>query len=101
MTEKTGMIAEIIVFAVLEDEYPIGLEHIAAHYKAWNLGEPFQSIWRVGKDNIVRGGASLNEFKSIVANYAPSTLAKRCYNLLQMRKMLLVHLYRCYGAASA
>ena len=78
VAQEAGVLLEIIVLAVLKDEYAAFLEHIAAHYELGNFGQSLERVWRVGENEVVTLGASAYEAECVVAYDAPSLVLERC-----------------------
>lgn len=52
MFQKSWMLGEIIVFAMLKDEDASFVEIVAIQNEVWNLRQLLQSVWRIGKDKV-------------------------------------------------
>ena len=50
--EEVGMLGEIVVLAVFEDEEPVGLEQTALDDEVGQCGEFLEGVGRVGKDEV-------------------------------------------------
>ena len=52
MLNETGMSGEVILLSMLENEDSSLLKQVFGKHKVGNLGQTFQRVWRVGKDNV-------------------------------------------------
>ncbi len=68
MLHKVGVAGEVVVFAMFEDEDTLGLEQAFLEDETRNLGQLFQGIGRIGKDEVELLFARLDEAKGIAAN---------------------------------
>ena len=93
VTYRAGVLFEIVVLAVLKDEYASFFQYIAFHYKLGDVGKPFECIRWVGKDKVIALGAALYEAERVVANYAPGVVVQGCTSLFEMCEVQRVNLY--------
>ena len=68
MLHKVGVAGEVVVFAMFEDEDTLGLEQAFLEDETWNLGQLFQGIGRIGKDEIELLFARLDEAEDIASD---------------------------------
>ena len=99
------MLGEIIVLAMLEDEYATLLEQtflcILAQYEVWNLRKVRQCVRRVGKDKVILALATLQESEHITTNERAVFIAELLQALPNERGMVAIHLHTCHVSASA
>ena len=105
MLYKAWMLGEIIVLAMLEDEYATLLEQtflcILAQYEVWNLRKVRQCVRRVGKDKVILALATLQESEHITTNERAVFIAELLQALPNERGMVAIHLHTCHVSASA
>lgn len=105
MLYKAWMLGEIIVLAMLEDEYATLLEQtflrIAAQHEVRNLRKVRQSIRRIGKDDVVLALAALQESEHITTDERAVILAELLQALPYEGRMVAVQLHTCHVSASA
>ena len=65
MLHKVGVAGEVVVFAMFEDEDTLGLEQAFLEDETWNLGQFFQGIGRIGKDEVELQFARLDEAEHV------------------------------------
>ena len=59
---------EIVVFAMLQDEQPVGFEQLVLKNQIGQSRQAFQCVWRVGKDKVELQMASIDILKYITPN---------------------------------
>ena len=52
MLDETGMSGEVILLSMLENEDSSLLKQVFGKHEVGNLGQTFQRVWRIGKDNV-------------------------------------------------
>ena len=65
MLHKMGVAGEVVVFAMFEDEDTLGLEQAFLEDEIRNLGQLFQGIGRIGKDEVELLFARLDEAEHV------------------------------------
>ena len=70
MLHEMGIVGEVVVLAMLKHKDAIGLQQSLLEDEIRNLGQLFQGIRRIGKDEVELLFARLDEAKGI----APDTL---------------------------
>ena len=101
MLYKVRIAGEVIVLAMFENEYAIGLQEILLEYKGGNLGQLFQSVRRIGKDEVKLLLARLDETEGVATKWD----AHLCIQFLQTvgykTVVVAVHLYANHVGATA
>ena len=62
------MVGEVVVLAMFEDKDAAFVEQVAVEYELWNLGQLFECIGWVGKDEVELLMAALHESEYIATN---------------------------------
>ena len=65
MLHEVGMLREVVVLAVLEDEDAVLLQESLFENKVGNGGQFLQGVWRVGKDEVELQFAGFEEAEDI------------------------------------
>ena len=65
MLDEAGMLREVMVLAVFEDQDAVGLQQLTFKDEVGNLGKLLQRIRRVGKDEVILLAAGLDEAEDI------------------------------------
>lgn len=77
VSDETGMVAEIVILAVLDDKETFRGKHLSCQYHVWQLGDFLQDVWGVGKDYVKPVPASADVFEYVSPDYC-------CIGLLQL-----------------
>lgn len=101
MLQKSWMLGEIIVFAMLKDEDASFVEIVAIQNEVRNLRQLLQSVWRIGKDKVKLLLAGLQKTEYITTNQNIFVFAQLLETLAYEVGMIAVCLYADYPAAAS
>ena len=101
MLQKSWMLGEIIVFAMLKDEDASFVEIVAIQNEVWNLRQLLQGVWRIGKDKVKLLLAGLQKTEYITTNQNIFVFAQLLKTLAYEVGMVAVCLYADYPAAAS
>ena len=95
------MLGEIIILAMLENEDAALVQKVTIQNEVWNLGEFFQSVGWIGKDEIELLLAGSQETEHIATNQKILVFAQFLEALSDKVGMVAVCLYADYTLATA
>ena len=101
MLQESWMLGEIIILAMLENEDAALVQKVTIQNEVWNLGEFFQSVGWIGKDEIELLLAGSQETEHIATNQKILVFAQFLEALSDKVGMVAVCLYADYTLATA
>ena len=99
MLHEVGVLGEVVLLAVLEDEDTVVLQERQSLVRY--LGKGGEGVWRVGKDEVELLAARLEEAEDVAAHQGVVERAELLHALAYEVGVVAVHLHANHFAATA
>ena len=101
MLPEVGMLREVVILAMFENEYPVFLQYTFLEDKVRDGWKFLKGVWRVGKDEVELLLTGLNKLKHIASERCGCLSSEFLKTLLDETVMVSIHLHANHSAASS